>query len=151
MPDEIEGQRRLVTEEERERMIATLHSLVFWVGVLVPEYELLGDHEIELRETVYRLTTADQLTDEDIDRIERLVGQLKMREREVERELAHGPMTVDAAKALLEEARGLLKAIDELRSAESEDHASVRKAEVMARARDARRWHDFIESVRVPR
>lgn len=59
MADEIEGQRRLVTEEERERMIATLHSLVFWVGVLVPEYELLGDHEIELRETVYRLTTAD--------------------------------------------------------------------------------------------
>lgn len=148
MTEEAAGYHRMLTDDERERMVSTLHSLVYWVGVLVPEYELVGDHEIELRDIVYRLTTADHLSEEDVARIERLIGRLKQREKELERKLAHDPMTMDAAKALLEEARGLLKAIDELRSAESEDHASVRREEALARVRDARRWHDFIESVK---
>ena len=43
-------------------MMATVHSMVFWVGVLIPEWELVGGHEVELRETVYRLTTKEHLT-----------------------------------------------------------------------------------------
>lgn len=140
--------RRLLTSEEREKMIATIHSMVFWVGVLVPEWEIVGDREIELRETVYRLSTKERLTEEDIDRIDQLVDMLRVRERELERKLAHDPMTVDAAKALGEEIRGLLKAIYDLRSAETEDHASVGKDEVMARVEDARRWKAFIEQIK---
>jgi hypothetical protein len=140
--------RRLLTEEERGKMIATIHSMVFWVGILVPEFELIGDHEIELRDIVYRLTTKDHLSPEDIEKIDGLIVQLKTRERDLESKLAHNPMTVDAAKALMEEVRGLLKAIDELRDAETEDHAEVGKTEVMARVEDARRWRDFIESVK---
>lgn len=147
-PEKGLGGHRLLTESEREKMISTIHSMVFWVGVLVPEYELVGDQEMELREVVYRLTTKDHLDGDDLEKVERLVGQLRVREKELEHRLAHDPMTVDAAKALMEEIRGLLKAIDELRSAETEDHAEVGKKEIMARIEDARRWRDFIESVR---
>jgi hypothetical protein len=142
--------RRLLAKEERDRMIATIHSMVFWVGVLIPEWELVGDKEIELRETVYRLSTKDELTPEDLRRIDDLVALLTERERELERRLAHDPMTVDAAKALLEEIRGLLKAIDDLRSAETDEHASVGKDEVLSRMDDARRWKEFVESIKPP-
>lgn len=140
--------RRLLTSEEREKMIATIHSMVFWVGVLVPEWEIVGDVEMELRETVYRLSTKENLTDEDIGRIDKLVKALEVREKELENKLAHDPMTVDAAKALGEETRGLLKAIYDLRSAETDDHASAGKDEVMARVEDARRWKDFVEQIK---
>jgi hypothetical protein len=142
--------RRLLTKDERDRMMATLHSMVFWVGVLIPEWELVGDREIELRETVFRLTTKDELTPEDLGRIDGLVALLSEREKELERKLAHDAMTVDAAKALLEEVRGLLKAIDDLRSAETDEHASVGKQEVLSRMDDARRWKEFVESVKPP-
>lgn len=149
-PVKVVDGRRLLAEDERERMVATLHSLVFWVGVLIPEWELVGDREIELREIVYRLTTKEHLTEEDVQRIGDLVGLLGAREKELERKLAHDPMTVDAAKALLDETRGLLKAIDDLRSAETDEHASVGKDEVMARIKDARRWKEFVEQIRPP-
>ncbi len=142
---------RLLTKEDRDRMFATIHSLVYWVGVLIPEWELVGDHEIELRETVYRLTTKEHLEPEDIRRIDSLALQLEEREKGLERKLMHDPMTVDAAKALMAEIRGLLKAIDDLRSAETDEHASVSKDEVMSRLDDARRWKDFIEQIRPPR
>jgi len=150
-PSERVDGRRLLTQEERDKMMATVHSMVFWVGVLIPEWELVGGHEVELRETVYRLTTKEHLTDEDIQRIDSLTQLLGVREKALERKLAHDPMTVDAAKALMEEVRGLLKAIDDLRLAETEDHASVGKDDVMARIEDARRWKDFIEQIRPPK
>lgn len=143
--------RRLLTPDERERMIATIHSMVFWVGVLIPEWEVVGDREVELRETVFRLSTKENLTDEDIRRMDALVDMLKVRERELEGRLAQDEMTVDAAKALMEEIRGLLKAIDDLRSAETDEHASVNKEEVMARVKDAKRWKDFIDQIRLPK
>lgn len=147
-PEQRVDGRRLLTEEERSKMFATIHSMVFWVGVLIPEWELVGDREIELREVVYRLTTKDHLDDEDTARIDSLVEQLKTRERELERELSHDPMSLDAAKALMAEIRGLLRAIDDLRNAETDDHASVGKDEVMSRVHDARRWKDFIEQIK---
>lgn len=132
-------------------MSATIHSMVFWVGVLIPEWEIVGDKEMELRETVYRLTTKEHLEEEDKRRIDALVQQLKDKERELEHKLSHDPMTIDAAKALVTEIRGLLKAIDDLRYAESDDHASVGKDEVMARLDDAKRWKEFIERIRPPK
>lgn len=142
------GGHRLLTDEERQRMISTIHSMVFWVGVLVPEFQMVDDQAVELRDIVYRLTTKDHLSPEDVARIDGLVAQLKTREKTLERSLAHDPMTVEAAKALMMEIRGLLKAIDELRFAESEEMARAGKDEVVARVEDARRWHDFMKQVR---
>jgi hypothetical protein len=147
-PEGMVDVHRLLTDEERGKMISIIHSMVFWVGVLVPEYEMVEGHEMELRDTVYGLTTKEHLSPEDIGKIDRLVERLRVRERELEHDLAHDPMTVDAAKSLMGEVRGLLKAIDDLRSAESEEHARVGKDEVMARVEDARRWHDFMKQVR---
>jgi len=143
--------RRLLTDEDREKLISTIHSMVYWVGVLVPEYEMLNDHKVELRETVYRLVAKENLTDEDRARMDVLIASLKKKEHDLEHKLSHDQMTIQAGKALMEEISGLLKAVEELRSAESEDDADIGKKDAMSRIEDARRWHTFIKDLRPPK
>jgi len=45
--------RSLLTVEERAKMLARIHSLVYWVGMLVPEHELLGGSEIDLNSSTF--------------------------------------------------------------------------------------------------
>lgn len=139
--------RRLLTPEERGKMVARIHSLVYWVGMLIPEQEIIGDSEIDLREVVYNLTTKEKLTDEDIVRVHRLIDLLKKKARTLETKLSKDPMTVNTAKDLLEEICGLLRAIDELRSVETMQKAEFRKQEVMSRIDDAKRWKHFVDSI----
>ncbi len=142
--------RRLLTDEERAKMLARIHSLVYWVGMLIPEHELLGGGEIDLREVVYNLTTKEHLTDDEIDEIHELIDLLKAKERSLERRLVHDPMTTGTAKELLSEICGLLRAIDELRATESQEHAEFSKQEVMKRVEDAKRWQRFLEAIKPP-
>lgn len=142
--------RRMLTPEERAKMLARIHSLVYWVGMLIPEHEILGDSEIDLREVVYNLTTKEDLTPEDVAKVNELIRLLKAKERSLESRLAKDPMTVDTARSLLEETCGLLRAIDELRSVESLEKAEVRKQELMTRVEDARRWQKFLDAVKRP-
>lgn len=128
--------------------MARIHSLVYWVGMLIPEREALGASEIDLREVVYDLTNKDHLTPDDVERVNELIRLLKEKERSLERSLANDPMTLEAAKELLEEICGLLRAIDELRSVETPEKAEFRKAEVMSRIEDAKRWQKFVESIK---
>lgn len=146
--DDVLDASRLLTAEDRARMLSRIHSLVYWVGMLVPEQELLGDSKVDLRETVFKLTTKDSLTAEDMEAADELVRLLRAKERELEKKLTHDPMTVDTANGLLEEICGLLKAMDDLRAAESPDAAQVRKRELMARIEDAKRWQKFVEEIR---
>ncbi len=140
--------RRLLTPEERAKMIARIHSLVYWVGMLIPEQALLGDSEIDLREVVYDLTTKETLTSDDVARVHRLIDLLKQKARSLETKLAKDPMTVSTAKDTLDEICGLLRAIDELRSVESVEKAEFRKKEVMSRIEDAKRWKHFVDSIK---
>jgi len=130
-------------------MLARIHSLVYWVGMLIPEHELLGDSEIDLREVVFDLTNKEDLTEEDVAKIDGLISLLKQKEHDLEKKLAHDPLSVDAAKGLLEEICGLLKAIDELRSVESAEKAEFRKQEVMNRVEDVKRWQKFVDAIKI--
>ena len=140
--------RNLLSSEERAKMISRIHSLVYWVGMLIPERELLGGSEIDLREVVYNLTSKEKLTVEDVQEANDLIAQLKGRERGLEVQLSHDQMTRDTAKGILEEICGLLRAIDELRSAESVEKAEFRKKALMSKNEDAKRWQRFVESIK---
>jgi hypothetical protein len=139
--------RSLLTPDERAKMIARIHSLVYWVGMLIPEQEILGDSEIDLREVVYTLTTKEKLTEADVKRVDELIELLKQKEKTLEVSLSRDQMTVDRAKELLQEICGLLRAIDELRSVDTMEKAEFRKQEVMSRIEDAKRWKKFVESI----
>lgn len=141
--------RRLLTEDERNQMLARIHSLVYWVGMLIPEHELLGGSEIDLRETVFNLTSEENLTKDDVDEIHELIRLLTEKEKSLERHLSRDPMTVGTAKDLLAEICGILRAVDELRSVESPERAEFKKAEVMRKVEDAKRWQHFLDSVKL--
>lgn len=141
----------LLSNDDRAKMLARIHSLVYWVGMLIPEHELLGDSEIDLREVVYNLTTKEKLASEDIAEVNELIRLLKAKEHDLEKRLSHDPMSLEAAKSLLEETCGLLRAIDELRSVESIEKAEFRKKEIMSRIEDAKRWQKFVESIKPPK
>jgi hypothetical protein len=147
IPTGVVDARSLLTPEERAKMIARIHSLVYWVGMLIPEQEILGESETDLREVVYDLTTKEKLTEEDVKRVDELIALLKQKERTLEVNLSRDRMTVDRAKELLQEICGLLRAIDELRSVETMEKAEFRKKEVMSRIEDAKRWKKFVESI----
>lgn len=141
--------RQLLSPDERAKMIARIHSLVYWVGMLIPEQEILGESEIDLREVVYDLTNKEKLTSEDVARVRNLIDLLKQRSRSLETRLSKDPMTLDAAKNLLEEICGILRAIDELRSVETIEKAEFKKKEVMSRIEDAKRWKKFVDSIKL--
>lgn len=141
--------RNLLSSEERAKMISRIHSLVYWVGMLIPERELLDGSEIDLREVVYNLTSKEKLTVEDIQEANDLIAHLKERERELEAQLSHDQMTRDTAKGILEEICGLLRAIDELRSAENAERAEFKKEALMSKIEDAKRWQRFVESIKM--
>ena len=141
--------RTMLAPEERAKMIARIHSLVYWVGMLIPEEEILGGSEIDLREVVYDLTTKEKLTSNDIAKVHGLIDLLKHKEKTLESNLSRDPMTVSTAKELLEEICGILRAIDELRSVETVEKAEFRKQEVMSRIEDAKRWKKFVDSIKL--
>ena len=141
--------RNLLSNEERAKMISRIHSLVYWVGMLIPERELLDGSEIDLREVVYNLTSKEKLTVEDVQEANDLIAHLKEREHELEAQLSHDQMTRDTAKGILEEICGLLRAIDELRSAENAERAEFKKEALMSKIEDAKRWQRFVESIKV--
>jgi SMC interacting uncharacterized protein involved in chromosome segregation len=140
--------RMLLTAEERAKMISRIHSLVYWVGMLIPERELLGESEIDLREVVYNITNKEKLSPDEIAQVNELIRLLKDKERELEKKLEKDPITRDAAKEMLEEVCGLLRAIDELRSVETIEKAEFRKQEMLSRIEDAKRWQKFVESIK---
>lgn len=141
--------RGTLTPEERAKMIARIHSLVYWVGMLIPEEEILGGSEIDLREVVYNLTSKERLTPEDVSKVHQLIDLLKQKEKTLESSLSKDQMTISTAKDILEEVCGLLRAIDELRSVETVEKAEFRKREVMSRIEDAKRWKRFVDSIKV--
>ena len=151
LPDgkELTDARKLLTEDERAMLLSRVHSLVYWVGMLIPEHELLGGSEIDLREVVYNLTSKDHLTSEEVAQVNELIRLIKAKEHILEKRLAHDPMTLDSAKAMVEETCGLLRAIDELRTVETVEKAEFRKADVISRLDDARRWQKFVESIKM--
>ncbi len=142
--------RHLLTSEERSKMLSRIHSLVYWVGMLIPEHEVLGGRELDLREIVYDLTTKEKLTPGDTARVNRLIDQLRKKESELEKKLAHDKLTLEAANGMLEEICGLLRAIDDLKSVETMEKAEFRKNELMSRVEQAKRWQKFVESISTP-
>ena len=129
-------------------MLSRIHSLVYWVGMLIPEHEILGGSELDLREIVYDITNKEKLSPEDTAKVNKLIDLLRKKEHELERRLEHDRLTIDTAKGMLEEICGLLRAIDELKSVESPEKAEFRKNELMTRVEEAKRWQHFVESIR---
>ena len=108
----------VLSKEERKRIIKRLHSILAWVGSQIPQDQEVCGEQLNLRDTVIKLVSKETLTKEDLDCAKYLAQHLSERESDLENEIISGEITEEEALELLKEARGILRAIEELRNLE---------------------------------
>ncbi len=139
----------LLTDEERSRILDRAHSVFSWVGNLIPDKEKFDNTEIELRNVVFKLRTKKGITDEDRELASLLVEKIKSRKGELENRLRNDKMTLATAKKLLDEISGLVKAINDLHDVEQSKDLIERKASIMSRVDDEKRWQKYLKRIKM--
>ncbi|MCX6650243.1 MAG: DUF5788 family protein [Methanomassiliicoccales archaeon] len=136
-----------LTPEERKRILSRFHSLLFWVGELVPELEELEGREVPLKDVVFRFITQQDPDEGTVRGARELSALLERKARELERDLETKEMERRTAYRVMHEALGLLRAVDELRDVRQEDR-QIRAKALMAMVNDEKRWLDFVNKAK---
>ena len=138
----------LLTDEERERILDRAHSVFSWVGNLIPDKEKFDNTEIELRNVIFKLRTKKGITDDDRELARLLIQKIKGRKGELENKLKNDKITLAAAKKLLDEISGLVKAINDLHDVELSDELIDRKSAIFNRIDDEKRWQKYLKRIK---
>lgn len=138
----------ILTEDERARIIKRLHSMLSWVGSIIPDKEMILGEPIDLRKTISELIRKSELSRDDLEKARILAKGISERERDLEGTIVHGDITEEEALELLEEARGLLRAIEELSNIQERGKAIKVKEELLRKVDDEKRWKKFIDKIK---
>jgi hypothetical protein len=138
----------ILTEEERGRIIKRLHSMLSWVGSIIPEKEVISGQSVDLRNVISELIRKSELSKEDLKYARILANGISSRERDLEGTIIHGDITEEKALELLEEARGLLRAIEELSNIQDRGKAIKAKEVILSKVDDENRWRKFTDKIK---
>ncbi|MCE5297054.1 MAG: DUF5788 family protein [Euryarchaeota archaeon] len=139
-----EGEHCL-TKTERERIISRIHSALFWVGELIPDSYEVDGKVLPLKDTIFRIISDEDVTDEDIADARKLAAALEPEARRLERELKDDDsITRKDARVLLDLVLGLLRGVDELRGLDKEGR-ELKKAAMMKKVDDEKIWLKFLD------
>jgi len=138
----------ILTEDERRRIIKRLHSMLSWVGSSIPEKEVIRGRHVDLRKMIIELISKPELTREDIEKAGVLARGIAERERYLEDVIIHGDITEEEALQLLEEARGLLRAMEELKNIQEMNKAIEVKETILKKVDDEKRWKGFLDKLK---
>ena len=133
-----------LTREDRLKIIARIHSLLYWVGEIIPQEIVLEGRTVPLRAAVFNYLITDEPTAEQKKDAEVLGEMLDAKVREIESEIRTGDVGRSEACDLMNEARAFLRAVDELRNAEGEE-GELRRHDLMKKIEDAKRWQHFVK------
>jgi hypothetical protein len=139
----------LITESERKKLLAELHTRLFWVGEKIPYFVEINGKKCKPHDRVWDLINKDKLSEDEKKQIEKCIAVLKEKESIDELELQNKEMTLEEAKTLSDETAGLLRAIMDLREIE-EGISKKREKEFhemfsIQRTEDIRRWLNFVK------
>lgn len=150
MPEAETGEDRSerLSESERKAIISRIHSLLYWVGMFVPQMEIVDGRQVQLRDVVYRFVSKENPTLEEVQGAKALSDLLEKKARELELEIRERDVTRVHAYQLLDEICGLLRAVDELRFAHGRT-AKYKITALMAKVNDERRWLQFVEQLKI--
>ncbi len=137
----------VLTSGDRGKIISRIHSLLFWVGEIIPQEIQIEDRTVKLRDVVFNYLIAENPTEEERKDAEVLAVLLDKHVKEVETEILRGDIGRAEACELMNEARSYLRAVDELRASKG-DEAELKRHDLMNRVEDARRWQQFVDKVR---
>jgi hypothetical protein len=141
------GSERL-SEGERRAIISRIHSLLYWVGMFVPQIETVNGLQVDLRDVVYKFVSKDNPTLEEVQGAKDLSDLLEKKARELELQIRESDMTRVHAYHLMDEICGLLRAVDELRFSHGRT-ARYKMTALMAKVNDEKRWLQFVEQLRI--
>ncbi len=134
-----------LTEADRKEIIGRIHSLVYWVGKLIPEEYEVGGRVIELRNVVYNYIDKQNPTEKDREDALALAEALKIRAEELESEIKSDELTRPHACEIMNEIRGILRAVDDLRFVGGKE-AGIKRIELLKKVNDAKRWEKFVKN-----
>jgi hypothetical protein len=137
------GSERL-SANERKSIISRIHSLLYWVGMFIPQHEMIGGQEIDLRDVTYQFISKENPSPEDIHAAKDLADNLEIKARDLEKELQENEITRAKAYLMLDEICGLLRAVDDLRNSHGEQAMYIKTA-LMAKVNDEKRWLQFVK------
>ncbi len=163
-----------LTEEERRKLLSSLHRVLVWVGVKEPEEcrierdalrrELEKFHQTEqdlppevrtndckvyLHRLVWRLINETEITDRERVQIVEIIDLLEKKEKAEEEVLLHEKLSHAEAKQIYNEAAGVLRSIIDLKDVlKKREHNANDTDLIRAKVEDARRWNDFMDRVK---
>lgn len=129
-----------LTDEERRKLLSSLHRTLVWVGVKEPEEcsvdkEMMNEEmlkyglterdlppevhpekgTIDAHHLVWRLINEDEITDKERLQIEEMIDLLGKKEKQEEEIIAHGNLTHQQARELYNKTVGCLRALLDLK------------------------------------
>jgi hypothetical protein len=163
-----------LTEEERRKLLASLHHLLVWVGVKEPEEckidrealqsEMEKFHQtekdlppeihpdkctVDLHHLIWRLINEKEITDEERSQIEEMIDLLEKKEKAEEEVLLHERLTHAEARQIYNEAAGVLRSIIDLKDLlKTKEHTAEDKNLIKIKVEDAKRWNEFMDKVK---
>ncbi len=138
----------ILTEDERRRIIKRLHMMLSWVGSTIPEKEVIQGKSLDLRKIISEFISKPEITKADIQRARLLARGISEREHFLEEVIIHGDISEEEALLLLEEAKGLLRAMEELENIQDRAKAIKAKETILKRVDDEKRWQQFVDKVK---
>ena len=136
-----------LSPSDRSRIISRIHSLLNWVGELLPQQIEIEGRSIDLRDVVYDYLIKDDHTPGEKQQALALADMLLTEETRLEGEIRTEDLDRQHACEICHEARMLLRAVDELRVAPCEE-VEVRKLGLLKKVEDAKRWDKFVKRLK---
>lgn len=171
------GLKDYLTDEERKKLVFSLHHALVWVGVKEPQ-ELSVDksdlsreierfHQtesdlppevhlrqgmIELHRLIWRLINEKEISDRERIQIEEIIDVLQKKERLEEDALKDESLSIEKARELHDEAAGVIRSILDLKDLLKKRPAALpddaTEELIRQRVNEAKRWNRLIEETK---
>jgi|GEM_PF-289196 len=160
-----------LTDEERRRLVTSLHDVLAWVGVQ-PPYKLQIDAEllkeevdkldlkenipqeinaekgvIDLRSLIWRLVNEKKLNEKEEAEIKDLINILRSKEYQDEETLKEANLTCQQARQIYDETESIIRSLLDLKEILSHKKSSEYKSDEVIKKKvdEVRRWNDYVK------
>ena len=174
LPPDSPAPADLLSETERDRLLANLHRTLVWVGVQDPykieiDPDLLKEEmekdrispadlppevhpasgTVDLRHLIWRLIHLANLSDKEETVVIELVEVLKAKEIRDEERLKEARLTREEAHRIYEETAAVIRSLLDLRDilAKKEHKTDLDREIVKKKVEDVRRWNALVDSM----
>lgn len=144
-----ENDKRLISEYERNKLLAALHTRLFWVGEKLPEFIEINNERCKVHELIWEKINKEQLDIADKKDINNCIEKLKDKQALEADKLMENNITIEEANKISHEIGGILRAIMDLKEIEngiSKERENKYHSDLsQERTKEIRKWLNFIK------